>query len=422
VNWNNAPGGTNTYTLEIGATGTPEPCTVVTAGPGTAVSGAASGTLTISCIGAHAAGFTVASTSGGIQEALILSNGTKRVYAIGNFPTYATIWLVTAVPNWLEGSINPQGTSGSEGSTVSFYGAGNAIQLADTGGSEPQHVGYLDIYNLSGFGTNALYLFGNSNLQVESLWIVDFAAAGIETNQCYGGWIRDSSIYGATNGIYVNQSNAIRLTNNFTAASTGAGVLVSAPSLLLASTNIVVDGLVSETDRIGIGLTYAYAPTVAHSYIEAPTLYGTWFSTGVLGVTYESNFTSSAVAGLELAGVDGLLTGKVTGNTFSSMSGFAVQGNPYGLVIDNTNTYQGGAYNSLSAQPHGAVLLVGCTYASTTCTVHFAPVFAAAPVCTANDQTAAAPVGVVSTAGSVAFTGGTGAGATDVITGTCTGN
>lgn len=63
-----------------------------------------------------------------------------------------------------------------------------------------------------------------------------------------------------------------------------------------------------------------------------------------------------------------------------------------------------------------------CTFAATTCTVTFTTAYAAAPACQATDQTAAAPVRSAPTTSNVVFTGGTGAGATDVVAYHCDGN
>jgi hypothetical protein len=76
INWNDALGGTtaingiaNTHYVYVGGTGTPEACFILSAGPGTATSGTSGGTMTINCAGNHAAGYTITSTSGGLQEA-----------------------------------------------------------------------------------------------------------------------------------------------------------------------------------------------------------------------------------------------------------------------------------------------------------------------------------------------------------------
>lgn len=63
-----------------------------------------------------------------------------------------------------------------------------------------------------------------------------------------------------------------------------------------------------------------------------------------------------------------------------------------------------------------------CTFSSTTCTVTFTTAYTATPSCVANDRTAAAPIQSAPTTANVVFTGGTGAGATDVINYVCVGN
>jgi hypothetical protein len=66
VNWNDA----NHYLYVSGGTGTAEACLIVAAGPGTGTSGAASGTLTISCANTHSGAWTIQSATAGIQEAV----------------------------------------------------------------------------------------------------------------------------------------------------------------------------------------------------------------------------------------------------------------------------------------------------------------------------------------------------------------
>jgi hypothetical protein len=63
-----------------------------------------------------------------------------------------------------------------------------------------------------------------------------------------------------------------------------------------------------------------------------------------------------------------------------------------------------------------------CTFSGTTCTVTFTTAYTVAPACVANDQTSAAPIRANPGTGSLVLTGGTGAGATDVVAYHCVGN
>jgi len=68
VNWNDAG---NTHWLYVsGGTDAAGVCYILTAGPGNAVSGAATGTLTLNCAAQHRGAYTVASATGGIAEAV----------------------------------------------------------------------------------------------------------------------------------------------------------------------------------------------------------------------------------------------------------------------------------------------------------------------------------------------------------------
>jgi hypothetical protein len=66
VNWNDA----YHYLYVSGGVGTAEACLIVAAGPGTATSGAASGTLTLNCANTHSGAWTIQSATAGIQEAI----------------------------------------------------------------------------------------------------------------------------------------------------------------------------------------------------------------------------------------------------------------------------------------------------------------------------------------------------------------
>ena len=68
VNWNDA--GNSHWLYVSGGTDAAGVCYILTTGPGTAVSGAASGTLTLHCAAQHRGAYTVASATGGIAEAV----------------------------------------------------------------------------------------------------------------------------------------------------------------------------------------------------------------------------------------------------------------------------------------------------------------------------------------------------------------
>jgi|WetSurMetagenome_2_1015567.scaffolds.fasta_scaffold01336_8 hypothetical protein len=97
VNWND----TNHW-LWVAGTGTPEACLIVSTGPGTAVSGATSGTLILNCSGTHGAGYTVASATAGGKEAeevAAVAGGGVVCYPTGTATLHATLvvdhWYVS---------------------------------------------------------------------------------------------------------------------------------------------------------------------------------------------------------------------------------------------------------------------------------------------------------------------------------------
>jgi hypothetical protein len=89
------------------------------------------------------------------------------------------------------------------------------------------------------------------------------------------------------------------------------------------------------------------------------------------------------------------------------------------VYLDGTNA----EWESLQLVPAAQISYSGtCTFSGTTCTVTFLSPFHFSPACTANDQTAAAAVQVAPSISNVVLTGGTGAGATDVVAYSCGGN
>jgi hypothetical protein len=127
VNWNDA----YHYLYISGGTGTAEACLIVAAGPGSATSGAASGTLTISCANTHSGAWTIQSATAGIQEAVnsLAADGGTVTVPVGNWFTYATITVANRPNIQIVGAstgarINPQFLSGD---VFRFYGSGQAV-------------------------------------------------------------------------------------------------------------------------------------------------------------------------------------------------------------------------------------------------------------------------------------------------------
>jgi len=108
--------------------------------------------------------------------------------------------------------------------------------------------------------------------------------------------------------------------------------------------------------------------------------------------------------------------------------------------ILNAATFNAGGFLNLSSSTGRGLQFIGtagqhiatkqagndiagtCTFSGTACTVTFTTGYAAAPACTATDQTAAAPLQVTPGTTTLVITGGTGAGATDVVAYHCIGN
>jgi hypothetical protein len=94
------------YDIYISGTGTPEAAPVTGGGTSPCTSGAASGTIVVTTVNSHAAGFTVGSANSGIQEAIndaaaLTSNGPRAVINLSptagattaNYTVFSTIYL-----------------------------------------------------------------------------------------------------------------------------------------------------------------------------------------------------------------------------------------------------------------------------------------------------------------------------------------
>ena len=122
------------YLYISGGTGTAE--AVLIAG-GTAVGGAASGTVIVTCANTHSGAWTVRSASGGLAEAIVMTGGTGKVVITTIITAYAPIIISS-------GSIHIQGTginfsdkfilrdsSFATGPIIRVSGAGVVLQLSD---------------------------------------------------------------------------------------------------------------------------------------------------------------------------------------------------------------------------------------------------------------------------------------------------
>lgn len=121
----NGAGSYNTahYLYISDGTGTPE---AVLVGGGTAVSGAASGTVIVTCANSHTGAWTIRSATSGIQEAinsLPLRGGTVHVPA-GSFPIYATVHIGDGIA---ADGVSPFRPAQSQRNGVVLWGAGAGV-------------------------------------------------------------------------------------------------------------------------------------------------------------------------------------------------------------------------------------------------------------------------------------------------------
>jgi hypothetical protein len=159
VNWNN----TSHYLYVSGGVGSAEACLIVAAGPGTATSGAASGTLTINCANTHSGAWTIRSATAGIQEAIYAAANFSAVRIPGgSHVTYATITKPASKKVSLHG----------DGSATSFiraaFASGNTLYV------DSAYVGnYTQSVTGIGFLPSAVRAAG-SELQVDTAYYSHF--------------------------------------------------------------------------------------------------------------------------------------------------------------------------------------------------------------------------------------------------------
>ncbi len=314
VNFNNGVNdGGNTHQILISGGGGPtEVCYIVSAGPGTAVSGATSGTLTINCPTGHTTGATIQSNSNGIQEALYATTGgrihiptpsnksaipiyggTSRnaitipcVYdweIYGDGPTYSasngqTIYPQTTLALALQNGVavtSILGTSGACGANVlnlnihdlAFRGA--AIGDGVNYGAGVRIVDYIRLlfrHNMiSRVDGQALVLSNSYGGLIENNFIVDNGSEGI-------------SITGALANVTRFYGNSIATNCRVNASNTCSNVTSTAAFITLDFVNNDIEscgshpwsGSVTLCNNLTIGGSGGQTLNIQGSYMESP--------------------------------------------------------------------------------------------------------------------------------------------------------
>ena len=133
INWNN--GSNDHYLYVYGGTDAAGVCYIVSTGPGTAVSGAASGSLTLSCAAQHRGAYSIASANGGFSEAHARVAAGQSIIITADITAYSPL-RVTKNNLEIRGVGVPKITLANGVSTVPLPTEASVVQfISVTGGS-----------------------------------------------------------------------------------------------------------------------------------------------------------------------------------------------------------------------------------------------------------------------------------------------
>lgn len=376
VNWNDVG-----HTLKIAGTGTTEACGIVSAGPGNATSGASTGTLTITCAGAHSAGFTVASANAGGSEGAVVAaslGGGKVVYAGGSFTVYGPIHVPYQYTVWIQGAgpsatvlsgattfCNPTGTpatcSLATNGLIDFSDQQATATASDAGGVTDLTISFIqpDSTNVSGLYTRwpaGVYAYGNNHVTVRNV-IIERAWDGITSPNSNGVIVNNvgmsffhrgmtfdlafdviaiDNFEGWVYGLTSNQSTAFRTiaTNNYALDASGCDL-------------ITINGFVTDSGKAFKFYKNAsnVVPLVLGSNIHMDANGGFEMSNGYVSISKVSASLLTGAAAFSISGgtliMDGVAiqnngstTAAVTYNPSAANTGFAAAFQP-GVFISN---------------------------------------------------------------------------------------
>jgi hypothetical protein len=201
--------------LYVAGTGTPEAC-LITGGAG--MSGQTSGAIILNCANTHSAGFTVASATAGIKEAMNAKPWSAVRLPCSAVHIQAGIVLAPTVGLDLGGcGRDPSHASGTviiNDDTTALVGA-----ISLTGSGTQQQVWLHDFTvacnsaRTCGTHLNVSNFLG---LVAERLWLVESGAFGFHCYQCVGAVIRDNVItHTAQHGMFIEQmANQAEIVHN----------------------------------------------------------------------------------------------------------------------------------------------------------------------------------------------------------------
>jgi hypothetical protein len=341
VNWNNgASDGNNTHQVLVAGGGHgAEVCVIVSSVTGTAVSGAASGTITVLCPSSHTSGATISSNSNGIQEALYyLPNGGRIHIPIpansGSVPVYCGAASTNCItipcgPGWDiygDGGGNATGNAQTtfSGTTLqqTLQNAAAVTALIGNYSSCAASTAFIHLHDFQlrgaaiGDGTNwgsGIDIVGALGIRIEGMLITRFDGSGIILNGSYGALVSQNLIVdNGGNGIYTtgSLSNVTRIENNAVATNCRVSGSTSCSNILNDANAIVL--IIAFTDSESCG---AHPWSGSVTQCQNINIGGTVQDLNVLG-NYTQTPTGGSATNLTLQG--NVESGVVSGNYFQA--------------------------------------------------------------------------------------------------------
>lgn len=345
---------TNHFLYISGGTGAAERVLIT---GGTAVSGAASGTVIVTCANTHSGAWTISSATAGGQEAYWSNGGTGRVHIMwpsGSFQFHAPI-RVAADAVWFSGQ-------GPTATAVGYGGAADAnLNIFEFQGAGVQASGLSDLYlggEASSTTGSAIAAVGQTYFAAERL-LIQNCANGISDTDGVSNVYRDVFIRNLKgDGVFLTgpSSNIVVLDNVQTVSSTaydnglhipqGGNIIIVSCSFLGGNYGLLLDPasgkVVASVDVMGTyfdqcaGAGIRIAPGAGGAVTRCRVLQGWTFGGGtgihlaatggqILGVMFDQMFIcGNAGNGVEIdAGQDVSVRNSTISNN-GSASGVAV--------------------------------------------------------------------------------------------------
>ena len=209
---------------------------------GTAVSGAASGTLTFTCVNAHSGAWTIQTATAGVQEALwiALPNKSRVVMPGGLYTWYAKLSM--------PGSVSWRGAGMGQASITMAAGfTGRAIEVNNAAVSNVDIGDFNLNYTTNGSSGECLYLNNISDSFISNL-LLNNSYDSITVNSAYRVELRNMTLAPRNNAF--NLSNCVvrisSISANMNGVTAGTGVFCTG-----TVENLILDGFASDGGAVG---------------------------------------------------------------------------------------------------------------------------------------------------------------------------